>query len=92
MVDKVELAHEFLSRKHVELLPILVRAGESLRCQCKDSMRYRLPLTAAHGITETPNCAMNVPAGFCVCQTLKVEVSPSYGGEVECPTETHEGA
>src|ERR1700758_3776392 len=33
---------------------------------------------------------MNVPAGFCVHQTLEVEVSPSYGGQVECPKETHE--
>ena len=67
--DKVELAHEFLSGKRVELSPILVRAGDSLRCQCKDSMRYRLPRTAAHGFTETSNCDMNVPAGFCVRQT-----------------------
>jgi len=86
--DKVELAYEFLSGKHVEISPILVRADDSLRCPCKDSMRYRLPRTSAHGFTETSNCDMNVPAGFCVRQTLKVEVSPSYGGEVECPKET----
>src|ERR1700693_5178261 len=54
-------------------------------------MRYRLPRTAVHGSTETSNREMNVPAGFCVSQTLEVEVSPSYGGEVECPKETHEG-
>ena len=54
-------------------------------------MRYRLPLTAAHGFTETSNHDMNVPAGFCVRQMLKVQVSPSYSGEVECPKETHEG-
>lgn len=52
-------------------------------------MRYRLPSTAAHGSTETSNREMNVPAGFCVRQTLEVEVSPSYGGEVECPKETN---
>jgi hypothetical protein len=33
--DKVELAHEFLSGKHVEISPILVRAGDSLRCRVK---------------------------------------------------------
>jgi hypothetical protein len=54
-------------------------------------MRYRFPRTAVHAFTETSNREMNVPAGFCVRQTLKVEVSPSYGGEVECPKETHEG-
>jgi hypothetical protein len=89
--DKVELAHEFLSGKHVELSPILEGAGESLRCPCKDSTRYRLPRTAARGFTETSNCDMNVSARFCIRQTLKVEVWPSYGGKVECPKETHEG-
>src|ERR1700741_4298478 len=54
-------------------------------------MGYRLPLTAVHGFTETANREMNVPAGFCIHQALKVEVSPSYSSEVECPNETHQG-
>jgi hypothetical protein len=53
----------------------------------KDSMWYRLPRTAAHGFTEMSNCDMNVPAGFCPPRPSS-RVSPSYGGEVECPIAT----
>src|SRR5271155_2020819 len=34
---------------------------------------------------------MNVSDRLCVRQAVEVEVSLSYGGEVECPKETHEG-
>ncbi len=57
----------------------------------RDSVWYRFPRTAAHRFTEIFNREMNVPDGLCVRQAVEVEVSPSYGCEVECPKETHEG-
>jgi hypothetical protein len=42
-----------------------------------------------HGFTEAGNREMNVPVGFCVRQTVEVEVSPSYGGEIKYPKKTH---
>jgi hypothetical protein len=36
------------------------------------------------------NREMNLPDGFCVRQPVEVEISPSDGGEVESPKETHE--
>ena len=53
-------------------------------------MRYRLPGTAVHCFREMRNREMNLPDGFCVRQPVEVEISPSDGGEVECPKETHE--
>ena len=54
-------------------------------------MGCRFPGSAAHRFTEIFNCKINVLGGFCVRQTVEIEVSPSYGGEVECPKKTHEG-
>ena len=42
--DKVELAHEFLSGKHVDLSPSLVRAGDrSLLRIVPDSSKSKFP-------------------------------------------------
>jgi hypothetical protein len=70
----------------------LISSDEKLvRDTVARSMRNRFPLSAAHRFTEIFNREMNVPNGFRVRQAVQVEVSPSYGGEVECPKETHEG-
>src|SRR6516165_1886866 len=57
----------------------------------QDSERYRFPRTTADGFAEIFNLETNLPASLGVRQTVEIEISPSYGSQIECPKQTHEG-